>query len=354
MADQTIKVTIAAGTTAPGPYEIYYDSLSNQVTGSGGVIQFTLAQLLAGYVVVVPTTASSIIVKNANPACGNTQTWLFATPTNTPTVTPTNTPTQTPTNTPTSTPTDTPISTPTNTPTNTTEATPTNTPTSTPTNTPTNTLTSTPTNTPTECPCSCWSYTYDTSSFNDELEVRFRDCQTDTITTTPIINLQQRDNLDGTYTAFICARDTGSYSTPACVLNNIEVTCDPYVWVQGGVCCTSLDCDVCVCVDILTNNSLDIQITAVTVNGSATTYVGGQPLPNTPGNGTNLCSNITGTVDVQVSYTAGVAGQKITLTDSSNNVYCHNTLTGSNSYTFTNVQLNSLLCLSIIAEDGTC
>jgi hypothetical protein len=150
MADQSIKVTITAGTTAPGPYEIYYDSLSNQVTGSGGVTQFTLAQLLTGYVVVVPTTASSIIVKNVNPACGNTQTWLFATPTATPTTTPTNTPTQTPTATRTSTPTATPTQTPTQTPTST--STPT--PTSTPTNTPTNTLTATPTVTPTNTPTS--------------------------------------------------------------------------------------------------------------------------------------------------------------------------------------------------------
>ena len=146
MADQSIKVIITAGTTAPGPYEIYYNSLSNQVTGSGGVTQFTLAQLLTGYVVIVPTTASSIIVKNVNPACGNTQTWLFSTPTATPTTTPTQTPTQTPTATPTATPTSTSTSTPTN------SSTATNTPTSTPTNTPTNTLTGTPTQTPTNTP----------------------------------------------------------------------------------------------------------------------------------------------------------------------------------------------------------
>ena len=151
MADQTIKVTITAGTTSPGPYEIYYDSLSNQVIGSGGVTQFTLAQLLAGYVVTVPTTATSIIVKNVNAACGNIQTWLFATPTNTPTATPTNTPTQTPTATPTNTPTQTPTQTPTNTNTGTLTVTPTNTPTNS--NTVTNTPTSTPTNTsPTPTP----------------------------------------------------------------------------------------------------------------------------------------------------------------------------------------------------------
>ena len=162
MADQSIKVTITTGTTAPGPYEIYYDSLSNQVTGSGGVTQFTLAQLLAGYVVVVPTTASSIIVKNVNPACGNTQTWLFATPTATPTSTPTQTPTNTPTQTPTSTNTSTPTSTPTNTPTSTITPTPTSTPTNTPTNTLTSTPTATPTNTstptPTNTPTSTSSY----------------------------------------------------------------------------------------------------------------------------------------------------------------------------------------------------
>jgi hypothetical protein len=110
----------------------------------------------------------------------------------------------------------------------------------------------------------------------------------------------------------------------------------------------------CTCIDIITNISLDIQITNVTVNGVSATYVGGQPLPNTGGNGTNLCTTNTGTVDVEVFYSAGVAGQNITLVDSNSITYCINTSVGSNSYNFTGIELNGSQCVTILASDGTC
>lgn len=154
-----------------------------------------------------------------------------ATPSNTPSVTPTRT--QTPSVTPTRT------TTPSVTPTNT------NTPSITATNTSTPTITPSITPSPTasaSCECLCWSMTY-TPPLNDpELQVRWRDCQTNTIITDDILNLETFDNLDGTYTVFICVRDEGSYSSPTCVLNGIEVTCDPYVFEMGGVCCIPGDC----------------------------------------------------------------------------------------------------------------
>ena len=133
-------VTLSGSYTTPGPFNIYYDSVS---TGSIVASSITRTQLLAGYQVTVPDSTFYIFVENIAMGCGNTTRVDVSDPT--PTPTPTNTPTNTPTltRTPTSTPT------PTNTPTLT--NTPTNTPTrtSTPTLTPTRTLTNTPTNTPT-------------------------------------------------------------------------------------------------------------------------------------------------------------------------------------------------------------
>ena len=182
---------------------------------------------------------------------------VTATPGLSPSVTPTLTPTPSVTATNTATPSETPTNTPSVTATNTPSpevspsVTPTNTltPTNTPSVSPTNTLT--PTNTPTpsptttgSCDCTCWSLTFTSPLNPSDLQVRWRDCQTDTIITDDVLNLEQSDNLDGTYTAYLCAKNTGSYSTPVCVLNNVEVTCDPYQWVSGGACCIAGDCQI--------------------------------------------------------------------------------------------------------------
>jgi hypothetical protein len=161
---------------------------------------------------------------------------ITATPSLTPSITPTQTPTGTvcPGLTPTAT----------HTPTNT--ATPTRTLPATP--TPTETLQPTPTMTPTPSPtpvitgCLCFSTTYET--IPEGLQVRWRDCTTGTVLTQDISTLLQRDNLDGTYTSFICVEQGLSYATPVCVSGGVEVTCDPLTWVEGGMCSDSVDCDI--------------------------------------------------------------------------------------------------------------
>jgi hypothetical protein len=145
-------------------------------------------------------------------------------------ITPTPSVTQTMTSTPTST---SPLVTPTNT------TTQTNTPSFTPTNTATPTMTPT---TPEECPCNCWSLTYPSGEMPEGLEVRYRDCQLDTVQTQSILSLETIDNLDGTYTANICVQTGGTYNTPVCVSGSTEIICDPFSWVQGGVCCIPADC----------------------------------------------------------------------------------------------------------------
>lgn len=258
-------------------------------------------------------------------------------------ITPTPSVTQTMTSTPTST---SPLVTPTNT------TTQTNTPSFTPTNTATPTMTPT---TPEECPCNCWSLTYASGEMPAELEVRYRDCQLDTVQTQTILSLETVDNLDGTYTANICVQTGGTYNTPVCVSGSTEIICDPFSWVQGGVCCIPADCAIeCCLIDILTNNSLDVEIDGVDVNGSPATLVAGV-MPNEPGNGTTLCSTITGTVDIRISYSAGVSGQKITLCDSNGSCTCYNiTGSGPGVFDFFDVVFDCITPVTILAEDGTC
>jgi hypothetical protein len=103
----------------------------------------------------------------------------------------------------------------------------------------------------------------------------------------------------------------------------------------------------------ITNGSLDIQISSVYVNSVVTTVIGGS-LPNTTGNGTNLETTQVGVYTVEVNYSAGVAGQKITLTDSDLFSTCQNTSTGSNTMTFTSVKVATYTNVIIDAQDGTC
>ena len=89
---QIIQITLQAGTTSPGPYKVYYNAL---IPGNY-ISVFTLNELLAGPTVIVPDSATTIIIQNINPACGNYQTInIPATPA--PTTAPTTAPTVAPT-----------------------------------------------------------------------------------------------------------------------------------------------------------------------------------------------------------------------------------------------------------------
>jgi hypothetical protein len=106
---------------------------------------------------------------------------------------------------------------------------------------------------------------------------------------------------------------------------------------------------------IATNNSLDISmgLSSITVNGVAVTNVTGVD-PNTGGNGGSVDTDQIGTYNVTIYYYAGVAGQKITFTDSNTNTYCNNAITGPNNMTFTNMVINQSSPPIISAEDGSC
>jgi hypothetical protein len=213
-------------------------------------------------------------------------------------------------------------------------------------------MTPTPSATP-SCDCLCFTTTYET--IPEDLQVRWRDCETGTVTTQDISTLLQRDNNDGTFTSFICVEQGLSYATPVCVLDGLEVTCDPLTWIENGPCCDSIDCDVVpeLCITIPTNISLDISITDVYVNGIQATWIGTNP--NTPGNGGSLTVALpAGTYSVEVFHSASVSGQRISIIDSNSIGQCSPISTGSSSTTFTGVSMDNNPCIEILAEDGAC
>jgi hypothetical protein len=77
----------------------------------------------------------------------------------------------------------------------------------------------------------------------EDISVRWRECDNDTITTTNISSLQSIDNNDGTFTTYICVKQGSSYSTPVCVSGGTEILCPTGVdWILGGSCGDDIDC----------------------------------------------------------------------------------------------------------------
>jgi hypothetical protein len=318
---------------------------------------------------------------------------LTPTPTPTQTASPGSTPPSTPTQTPSNSQTETPTKTPTQTPTPSNTATQTGTPTQTPTQTPTTPCVSGDTNATGNCSSGdsgtftlqgsynvnivpsgffysgtgnryAYGYLYDGSMTLIQSFEMIQD-GSNNITYNPT---SYTITTPGTYTLSVnqvnCSNGSGSFTLTAqdCFipLPSSTPTQTPSATPTIGITPSQTSSPTptpsgvgCVCLDIYTNNSLDISINDVQVDGISATYVGGT-YPNTPGNGTSLCSNITGTVDVTVFYSSSVPGQNMYLIDSNSVQYCINTATGSNSYTFTNVELNSSQCLAIQANDGGC
>jgi len=194
----------------------------------------------------------------------------------------------------------TPTATPTMTatPTKTPEITPTNTATS----TPTGTIVSTPTQTPspTAQNCFCYELTYLPADVVG-VSVRWRNCDNDTITTTNISSLESIDNGDGTFTTYICVKQGSSYSTPVCVITDLEVVCPIGVnWTLGSSCGSGIDCfPECVSyVVVNTQPSLDIPIYDVYVNGIQVQHLSG-------GNWTIIPSNSPGTFTTYICVKQG-------------------------------------------------
>ena len=102
------------------------------------------------------------------------------------------------------------------------------------------------------------------------------------------------------------------------------------------------------------NLSLDVSITQVDFGGITATFVGGQPLPNTTGNGTDLYTTQVGTFTLDVYRSNTVAGQHITVTDSNGTPQCIFFSNGTAIESFTGVVYDGITPINIEALDGAC
>ena len=244
----------------------------------------------------------------------------------------------------------------------------------------------------------CFTLTYTT--IPNDLYVRYRNTS-DTTVTELIQNLETQDCGDGSYTAAICVRQGGAYATPVCVQNNIEVTCDPYTWVQGNDCTIAGTCfpdcppttttlapttttlapttttvapttttaaptttteapttttttAAVASIYIDNNNSLDVPITDMTINGVSVTYVSGQNFTINAGNNGNFETTQLGTQTVIIYYGGHIAGQNIVFTDSDNNITCKDLNGAAGSFTIPSSVITGGTTIYVTVSDGAC
>jgi len=104
----------------------------------------------------------------------------------------------------------------------------------------------------------------------------------------------------------------------------------------------------------INNGSLDVAVSQVDFNGVTATYISGQPLPNTTGNGTNLNTLQIGTYTLDVYRSNGVAGQHITVTDSNGAIQCNFFSSGSATESYSGVVYDGITDIQIDVQDGPC
>jgi hypothetical protein len=104
----------------------------------------------------------------------------------------------------------------------------------------------------------------------------------------------------------------------------------------------------------ITNTSLDISITGVTINSTSITYLSGNNFAVTAGQSGAFTTLELGTYTVVISYTFTTAGQSITFVDSNSESTCESIVTSPGTFTINNAVINTNTTVVINAEDGIC
>lgn len=104
----------------------------------------------------------------------------------------------------------------------------------------------------------------------------------------------------------------------------------------------------------IANNSLDIPITGMTINGVAVTYSSGTDFTINAGSSGVFTSNQFGTQDVTITYGSNVGGQNIRFIDSNSDSTCHDANGGGGTFTITGATITGGTTIYVTAEDGTC
>jgi len=102
------------------------------------------------------------------------------------------------------------------------------------------------------------------------------------------------------------------------------------------------------------NNSLDIPITAMTINNVAVTYSSGTNFTINAGNNGNFTSAQTGTQTVRITYGSHISGQKIRFIDSANNETCKDLNGSAGTFTISGATITAGTTIYVYGEDGSC
>jgi len=102
------------------------------------------------------------------------------------------------------------------------------------------------------------------------------------------------------------------------------------------------------------NNSLDIPITGMTINGVAVTYSSGANFTINAGNNGNFTSTQLGTYTVVITYGSHISGQNITFVDSDNNITCKDLNGSAGSFTIAGATITGGTTIYVTAADGAC
>lgn len=103
------------------------------------------------------------------------------------------------------------------------------------------------------------------------------------------------------------------------------------------------------------DQSPNISIDAVRVNGVAAVPVGSNPLPCPAGSNSNLTTPQIGTYTIEIDYSNALTpGQRISLTDSTSTTTCQNIVSSSGTLTFTSQVVNTAINPLISVKNLTC
>jgi hypothetical protein len=104
----------------------------------------------------------------------------------------------------------------------------------------------------------------------------------------------------------------------------------------------------------ITNQSLDVPVGSMTINGVNVDWVSSGDFVISNGVNGNFTSTQTGTQTVLIGFGGHIPGQRITFYDSNNFATCQ-TLNGSpGTFTITGATITSGIAISVLVEDGIC
>lgn len=102
------------------------------------------------------------------------------------------------------------------------------------------------------------------------------------------------------------------------------------------------------------NNSLDIPITDMTVNGVSVSYLSGANFTINAGNNGNFYTDQLGTYTVIIYYGGHIPGQNIVFTDSNGTITCKDLNGSAGSFTIANAVITGGTTIYVTASDGAC